>query len=275
MTRGRRDNTVCVVTETHDIGEARDVLDAVLNVDRADLPATARRRGLATHDSHLHPRCQVPGWFDNFRAHTVQHLDDARDDYKNEQRRANDLDRQVRDAQRQLQVVEHYARPFSNAVVATDTALAAAKDCRESLAEQLATAKRRDRRVLKPALAVAEHDIETATTLTAQAKTGLRDLRDEPSRQHMYSHWRSGPETIRVLQDRVDAIDTWRQWANGHQLTPNRIKQMNTRLFVANDTMPENLAPRIALFHDPTTAPIVRRVDLAIERTCGPEIAID
>lgn len=209
--------------------------------------------------------------------------------HKDEQRRARDLDQQVKDAQRQLRVVEQYARPFADAATAAETALTAAKDCRHLLAEQLATAKRRDRRVLEPALENAEHDIETATgirdqavtdakpaqTLTAQAKVGLRDLRDEQSRQRVYGQWRSGPETISILQDRVDALDTWRQWANGHQLTPTRIKEMNARLFVANDTTPEYLALRTALFHDRTTATIVRRVDRGIERSRGPELSMD
>jgi len=289
MTRGRQDNTVCVITETHDIDEARDVLDAVLAIDRADVPATTQRRALATQERRLHPRCQVPDWFDTLRADTVQYLEDARDNYKDEQRRAKDLDLQVKDAQRQLQVVEQYARPFTDAVVAAETALTAAKDCRRTLAEQLATAKRRERRVLEPALAIAERDIETATvnreqavtdakpatTLTAQAKAGLRDLRDEQSRQQMYGHWRDNPDTIGILEDRVEALDTWRQWANGHQLTPNRIREMNTRLFVANDAIPEYVALRAALFHDPTTAAIVRRVDRGIERSRGPELSID
>ena len=44
MTRGRDENTVCVITETHDVTAARDVLDAVLAADRADIPATTQRR---------------------------------------------------------------------------------------------------------------------------------------------------------------------------------------------------------------------------------------
>ena len=157
------------------------------------------------------------------------------------------------------------------------------------LHDQLATAKRRDRRVLEPALATAERDIQTATitrnqavtdakparTLTTQARAGLRDLRDEQSRQQMYNHWRANPETIGILQHRIDALDTWHQWANGHQLTPNQTKQMNTRLYVANDTIPEYLALRTALFHDPTTVAIVRRVDRGIEHSRGPELSID
>jgi conjugative relaxase-like TrwC/TraI family protein len=64
MTRGRDDNTVCVITDTHDIGDARDVLDTILTIDRADVPATTQRRTLHTqdrqppgprHDRHCNP----------------------------------------------------------------------------------------------------------------------------------------------------------------------------------------------------------------------------
>ena len=66
LTRGQRDNTVLVVTDTHDIAEARDVLERILTNDRVDLPATAQRRELAATDcaprrpeptpALLHPR---------------------------------------------------------------------------------------------------------------------------------------------------------------------------------------------------------------------------
>ena len=46
-TRGREENTLCVITESDDIAEARDVLEAVLAADRADIPATTQRRTLA------------------------------------------------------------------------------------------------------------------------------------------------------------------------------------------------------------------------------------
>ena len=46
-TRGRNDNILCVVTESDDIAEARDVLDAIVAADRADIPAVTQRRTLA------------------------------------------------------------------------------------------------------------------------------------------------------------------------------------------------------------------------------------
>lgn len=289
MTRGRQDNTVCVITDTHDIAEARDILDAVLNIDRADTPATTQRRTLATQDRHLHPRCQIPDWFDTLRADTIGQLDQAWDNHDRERQRATELDQQIQGAQRKLQVVELYARPFHDAVTAADGVLDAAKDCRRLLHDQLATAKRRERRILEPALASAEQDIRTATirrdravtaaeparALVAQTTRRLSDLREELSRQRLYAPLFADPERITVLQNRVDALDTWRQWANGHQLAPKRINEMNNSLFVANDSISEFFALRRALFDDPTTAGIVRHVQRGLERSRGPELSLD
>ncbi|MCB0968657.1 MAG: relaxase domain-containing protein, partial [Ilumatobacter sp.] len=47
MTRGRTDNTTLVVTETHDLNEAINILEAAITLDRSDLPAVAQRRALA------------------------------------------------------------------------------------------------------------------------------------------------------------------------------------------------------------------------------------
>ena len=289
MTRGRQDNTVCVITETHDIGEARDALDAVLAIDRADVPATTQRRTLASQDHHLHPRCQIPEWFNTLRAETIEELDEAWEKYNQSQEKAADLDQQVTAAERQLTRVKQYAEPFNDAVTAAKTALDAAKDCWQKLDEQLGTAKRRDRRVLEPLVDIAEQDLHTATirhdqavasaeparALVAQANRGLSDLRDEQWRQRLYAPLFANPERINVLQDRVDALDPWRQWANGHQLTPKRINDMNNSLFVANDSISELFALRRALFDDPTTTAVVRHVDREIERSRGPELSID
>ena len=289
MTRGRQDNTVCVITETHDIGEARDVLDAVLTVDRADTPATTQRRSLASQDRHLHPRCQIPEWFDTLRADTLQELDEAWERHNREQQKAADLDQQITAAERQLNLVNEYARPFNDEVTAAKKTLDKAEHCQKELAKQLGTAKRRDRRILEPMLAIAEQDLHTAKdshgraeaaaeparALVAQADRGLSDLRDEQRRQRLYAPLFADPERITALQDRIDALDTWRQWANGHDLTPTRINEMNNRLFVANDSIPELFALRRALFEDPDTATIIHRANRAIERSRGPELSID
>jgi conjugative relaxase-like TrwC/TraI family protein len=289
MTRGRQDNTVCVITETHDLGEARDILDTILAVDRADTPATSQRRTLHIQDRHPHPRYQVPEWFDTVCADTVQQLDQAWDSYNREQQRAAELEQQITNAQHQLRTVNDYARPFNEAVTAAQTALDTAKDCREALHEQLAAAKRRERSILEPALAIAEGDIHTVTatrdqavtaaqparTLTAQADAGLKGLREEQWRRRLYEPLFADPGRITALQDRVIALDTWGQWANGHQLTTTEINEMNTGLFVANDTIHEFFTLRRTLFDDPSTAAVIHHVERGLERSPGPELSID
>ncbi|MAT04950.1 MAG: hypothetical protein CL424_07905, partial [Acidimicrobiaceae bacterium] len=47
MTRGRTNNTALVVTQTHDLNEAINILDTAITLDRTDLPAVAQRRTLA------------------------------------------------------------------------------------------------------------------------------------------------------------------------------------------------------------------------------------
>ena len=67
-TRGRDENMIHVVTETHDLGEAVDVLERILTIDRTDLPAIATRRELAATvppTPVLVPRCQIPDWFND------------------------------------------------------------------------------------------------------------------------------------------------------------------------------------------------------------------
>ena len=55
-TRGRDDNILCVVTDSDDVAEARDVLEAILAADRADVPATTQRRTLAQRRQQPHAR---------------------------------------------------------------------------------------------------------------------------------------------------------------------------------------------------------------------------
>ncbi len=292
MTRGQRDNTVCVITDTHDIEDARDVLEAIIAVDRADIPATTQRRTLHTQDRQQppsRPKCQIPEWFDTLRADTVAQLQQAAANHREQQRRATDLNNQIIAAERQLGNVQRYAQPFIDAVTVAETVLTAATNNRQSLHDRLATARRRERRTLQPALAAADREFETATAsrdsavadagptraLTAQAITGLRDLRHEQTRQQIYDRWLANPDTITALQDRVDALDTWRQWATGHQLTTNQIEKMNAGLYIANDSINEFFTLRAALFNDPTTAAVIRQADRGIERSRGPELSID
>ena len=84
-TRGRHDNLLCVVTDSNDVAEARDTLEAILAFDRADIPAVTQRRTLA-HQQPLEAarqlpeptsRCEIPRWFEPVRAGLRRDLYDA------------------------------------------------------------------------------------------------------------------------------------------------------------------------------------------------------
>ena len=64
VTRGEQENLILTVTETHDIAEARDVLESIIASDRADIPAVTQRRQLAEQHRQapprLQPRCDPP-----------------------------------------------------------------------------------------------------------------------------------------------------------------------------------------------------------------------
>jgi len=60
LTRGRDENLVLVVTETHDVIEARDTLEMILTSDRSDTPAVAHRRALTTEASTWPARTECP-----------------------------------------------------------------------------------------------------------------------------------------------------------------------------------------------------------------------
>ena len=79
-TRGRDENRIHVVTESADLAEARDVLEAVLAYDRADVPAITQRRHLAHQtdrpESSREPDQVVPAWLVGYRDQLEQRRED-------------------------------------------------------------------------------------------------------------------------------------------------------------------------------------------------------
>jgi hypothetical protein len=151
MTRGRHDNTVCVITDTHDIADARDILDTIITIDRADTPATTQRRTLHT-------------WFEPLRQTTIERLATAVEGYERDLQQSAGIADNIAVAEQRLQQAQRIAAPFEHAITRTVAAHTAARDCRDTLADQLATAKRRDRPLLRSALAIANHDLAYADT---------------------------------------------------------------------------------------------------------------
>ena len=157
-------NALCVITETDDIAEARDVLEAILATDRADVPATTQRRTLAASTprdataaaSAPTPRCEIPDWFSTALADAHRQLVHAQN---------SEAQRAARRAQADAAVVtaDTVAADVSAATAADRDALqhaeARAADARRrhaAGAHRLDVAPRRQRRTLRNDLQVAE-----------------------------------------------------------------------------------------------------------------------
>ncbi len=244
MTRGRQDNTVCVITDTHDIADARDILDTIISIDRADVPATTQRRNLATQDRQprpapqLQPRYQIPDWFELLRQATIGQLSTAVEGYERDHQQTAGIEGVGDTAEQRHQQARRTAAPFEQAVTRTTDAHVAALECRETLADELATAKRRDRPLLRSALAIADHDVGHADTAKQAALAAaaparsvvsdtanvLRAARDHQRNHRLLERLSIHPETIEYLTERLQALDTWQDWANGQTMPTDRLE---------------------------------------------------
>jgi conjugative relaxase-like TrwC/TraI family protein len=241
VTRGQHDNTIRVVTDTHDLDEARDVLEAVLATDRVDVPAVTQRRRLAAAvppASTPRPRCSLPNWFDDTYHQAAADLADAHDALDELRREDARIARRIRDLTEDLNKLQPSCDPY-------DTAIAAARDDVTQAQERQRQAERAvdDSGLLgRPAarrnLAETTAELVTAeTTLVELRRRGapLLDRRNQlrHERDRLHQHVTVDRRLLRALDDResilavaqqtVHALDTWRHWATGHNVSPEQL----------------------------------------------------
>jgi hypothetical protein len=232
MTRGRDDNRVYVVTDTQAMSDARDVLEGIVAADRADIPAVVQRRRLAQQDRQRprpQPRCQVPDWFHDVRG-------DAADIYR-QAREA--LDNSLSTRGRLVEVVDHAARriadantmcaPFDAELDAAHDAVKQAEASQRAAQQRLGRSGLRGRRQARTALAAADETVTGTREVLAVAREQAREpyaqrnaarAKIETARNALRTHdllakWQYLPEQLAAAEARVDALDTWYNWAIG------------------------------------------------------------
>jgi len=240
LTRGIEDNTVLVVTESRDLDEARDVLDRIVSVDRADVPASTQRRELAAADRNPRqplPRCQVPEWLPVLRDELTHHITDLEQRGVAQEAELRSLRKQLAEAE-QLQA--HAQRRLDPHQPGLDQAWKAARAAQEHawavynrgfhLKGRRGRANDREHRDAQQELAAAKKHLAALQAAAAPARDGLNvpanrvsELRQEIRSIETFQRWDPRHEQIEQLRAVRHAVDEWDRWATGKSTTPTRV----------------------------------------------------
>jgi conjugative relaxase-like TrwC/TraI family protein len=244
-TRGREDNQLCVVTETDDVTEARDKLEAILAFDRADVPAVTQRRNLA----HLHPRetnrqlpvparrCEIPEWFEPLRAQLCRERDLAEQEATAGEAQRARLAADVADAERELASVEARMAPAREALAAATRHADEARWQRNDAERRFTATGLRGRRAARRELNAAEaredravdyRDRTRQRTAPQEDQYNHAEARVDEAREALYRHdqrarLRHTLGQVPDLRQQVDTLDTWGRWARGDIIDLGRI----------------------------------------------------
>lgn len=267
VTRATDENLILVVTETHNLAEARSVLEAVLAADRSDVPAVAQRRELAQLDRAPQParrpesRCEIPDWFDELRVSVRRDLISAE---RAEERAASARAARTAElaaAKEQLALAERALDPHRPALVAAQADVDEARQRWHAANNEARATKGRQHRAAERESAVAKRDLESATARQAEAESiaaparqavaeatrRLSDLRRDLRTDDVFERWTGPAQESAPLRSLSTALDDWKRWANGHHLLENRLSTTMTALTTAThpgcDALAAELAP--------------------------------
>jgi conjugative relaxase-like TrwC/TraI family protein len=251
-TRGRDDNLLCVVTDSDDVAEARDTLEAILAYDRADIPAVTQRRNLAQQqpaEAWRQPmapagRCEIPQWFEPLRAGLRRDLRDAeRTVTASEAKRAR-LAAEATAAERDLVRIEAATAPARQL-------LAAATQLYEEAWRRHAQAQhhldhsgirgrrnaRRDHDAAVGQLHAATDHLERTQKRTAanieryhQAQARADDTATALHRHHMHQRLDRTVDHLAALRVQVESLELWDRWAGGDAVNVQRLGDIVERL---------------------------------------------
>jgi hypothetical protein len=295
ITRGQVENLVLVVTDSHDVADAVDVLEQVLASDRADRPATSVRRDLAATTSTppapvVQPRCQVPPWYDETLRVAHAEFLDALGRLHAEHAEEERVDQRINELRVLLDELEPACQPHDDAIDTARNALDHVKQHRRQLERTINDGSWRERRNARRELPAAEHDVTAAEHHLDNVTQQARPVLDQRAR--LYSErsdlvrdvrefrvWRRQINnfypTSELAEARHDALVTWKHWANGHTIAADR-------LATTVDTLTASDRPELRALAMPLTGWLTEhgletrphRPDVAT-RSAGPELGIE
>jgi conjugative relaxase-like TrwC/TraI family protein len=239
VTRGRDDNRIHVVTDTTDLGEARDVLECVIAYDRADIPAVTQRRHLAHQipppepesSRRVQPTPLLPDWMAPWRTQ-LQEQRDALVGYLTQRaERRTDAAAELTTLQPSLVGARAAWQPYAEQIGAIDHELQ--KELRPAMwkANHDAThagfghrhsAQRRandanarvdDAQSLIASIHAQGADVKHRLDMLEAQASNLRDLAHPTPAGYGLEHFHQ--EQLDRIEPLLDAVDIWTTWTHG------------------------------------------------------------
>jgi conjugative relaxase-like TrwC/TraI family protein len=309
VTRGRDENRICVITDTSDLGEARDVLDAVLAYDRADIPAVTQRRHLAHHTDPPEPAREqaevVPEWLTDYRNQLEQRRDDLTAGLTARALRRTEAAAELAELQPALDAAQAAWQPNADRIDAIEHELRtvlrpamwqANRDARQAGFGHRHGAARRAK-IATRRVDDAQQRIAAIHTESAGVKehldaveTEARELAElvSPNTGH-FTVDQLDRDQLHALDQIVEAVDTWTTWASGRPVPTAELADAVSLLHdVARHASPlptrpdeidqtrwfELLAPVTALLEQRGLLPSRDHVGHDLEHA-GPDLSID
>ena len=243
MTRGRHDNTVHVVTETHDPAEALDALERALASDRADLPAVAHRRQLSAQDRHVEasrpapgPRCPIPPGYNELVSEARDELATVRRVIAEGPTSRAELTVAVQRAEQAVATTKNEHAPFAALVSDAHDKVTGARESMYAASANLRaantfTCRGAQRRSNLAARAVDEAvaNLDTVREIARPTSTALHAAEEAAGRARgdlqtlAIAERYTNPERLDNAERRLDALETWGTWVSGRDVAPGRV----------------------------------------------------
>jgi hypothetical protein len=240
VTRGRDDNTILVVTDSHNVLDALDTLQQIITSDRADTPAIGVRRQLAAAvppPPSLQPRCQIPDWFHDTYDDAIDELAQVGEMIQAEQRQEAEVQQRIAELTRQLRDLAPRCAPHDHAIASVRKDLDEARQRHRQAERALAQSGYFGRTAARTELTDAADAVTTAETalgeLTDRARPLLHqrnalrsELEDQRRHERINRPLRAldqNGDRLEAAQHTVDALNVWKAWAAGHTVHPARL----------------------------------------------------
>jgi hypothetical protein len=236
-TRGRHDNQLHVVTESRDIGEARDVLEAALARDRADIPALTQRRRLAQQqppERVAAPADLIPDWVASYRTRLIDRRAELVEQLAARAERRQAAGAQLGLIRPELAAARAAWQPYAERIDALERQLRSER--RPELwkatydADHAGFGHRHgaQRRVEDAAARIEETEaalvavhtegaaIEARFVTLARKTANLENLVHPSAASHSLDDLDRGD--VQRIDETLAAVDTWCAWSNGHRV---------------------------------------------------------